>query len=361
MWLVLIALVVVVVILYHWKYKSWTHFSFTLFFLTCIPLVHGTFWKRLVRAQKAPLPETGPAILIANHTCSADPLFLYPGVSRLLSFLVTARHYNVHPLVKWVLDFQKCIAVRVSGPDVKAAMQGLQRLKEGRVVALFPEAGLTGVLTQKPRRARHGAAYLALKSGAPIFPAYISGGPQTDQLLPSWLVRSTMQAHVYFGPEVDLSAYRGKPITKRVLEEVSCLLMNKIWELQPPSEPPKKPFTIPKEVNMATDLTSKKCVPCEGGVPTLTADEVSTFLKDVNGWEVIDDGKAIRRKWQMKNFVQCLDFCNKVGELAEAEGHHPDLHLTGYRNVAIEISTHAIGGLSENDFILAAKIDRVSP
>ncbi|MGF1582193.1 MAG: 4a-hydroxytetrahydrobiopterin dehydratase [Gemmataceae bacterium] len=111
-----------------------------------------------------------------------------------------------------------------------------------------------------------------------------------------------------------------------------------------------------------TDLTAKKCVPCEGGVPTLTPEEIEKFGKEVHAdWKVINDGKMIRRDWKLKNFVDSLAFLNKVGEVAEDEAHHPDLHLTGYREVAIEIMTHAIGGLSENDFILAAKIDKIAP
>lgn len=109
----------------------------------------------------------------------------------------------------------------------------------------------------------------------------------------------------------------------------------------------------------AEQLVQKKCVPCEGGVPKLTRDEAMQFLARVPGWQLSDDGQKVRREWRMKNFMAGIRFLNKVAELAENEGHHPDLHLVGYRNVAIEIWTHAIGGLSENDFILAAKIDQV--
>jgi 4a-hydroxytetrahydrobiopterin dehydratase len=76
-------------------------------------------------------------------------------------------------------------------------------------------------------------------------------------------------------------------------------------------------------------------------------------------WKLTADGQRIRREWRVKNFLTGLDFFDRVGRLAEEEGHHPDLHLAGYRNVTIEISTHAINGLSENDFILAAKIDQL--
>ncbi len=107
----------------------------------------------------------------------------------------------------------------------------------------------------------------------------------------------------------------------------------------------------------AEELTRKKCVPCEGGVPALSEAEVDALLTNFPGWAKVEGGKRIRREWRVKNFMAAMGFFNKVAELAEAEGHHPDLHLVGYRNVAIEIWTHAIGGLSENDFILAAKID----
>lgn len=104
-------------------------------------------------------------------------------------------------------------------------------------------------------------------------------------------------------------------------------------------------------------LIAKHCVPCEGGVPVLTPEQVRAHQQAVPAWSVTAAGKRIRREWKAKDFTAALDFFARIGQVAEAEGHHPDLHLTGYRNVAVEISTHAIGGLSENDFILAARID----
>lgn len=109
----------------------------------------------------------------------------------------------------------------------------------------------------------------------------------------------------------------------------------------------------------AEQLTRKKCAPCEGGVPPLSAKEAQELASNVEGWAISADGKVIRREWTAKNFVAAMEFLNTVAELAEEDGHHPDLHLVGYRNVAIELTTHAIGGLSENDFILAAKINQV--
>jgi 4a-hydroxytetrahydrobiopterin dehydratase len=79
----------------------------------------------------------------------------------------------------------------------------------------------------------------------------------------------------------------------------------------------------------------------------------------VEGWRLAEDGRRIRRGWTARNFLAAIDFFNKVATLAEQEGHHPDLHLEGYRHVTIELWTHSIGGLSENDFILAAKINQL--
>lgn len=109
-----------------------------------------------------------------------------------------------------------------------------------------------------------------------------------------------------------------------------------------------------------TPLQQRQCVPCEGGVPKLERTEAESLLAQLDGWQLDDDATTIYRKRAFKNFVEALGYLNEVGRLAEEDQHHPDLHLTGYRNVRVELTTHAIGGLSENDFILAAKIDQLS-
>ena len=110
---------------------------------------------------------------------------------------------------------------------------------------------------------------------------------------------------------------------------------------------------------MPQDLVNKKCKPCEGGVPVLTRDQAKDYLKGLPGWALNVDGKAIRTEYVMKNFLTAVSLIQKIAEVAEREGHHPDIHLTGYRKLAIELSTHAVGGLTENDFILAAKINQL--
>jgi 4a-hydroxytetrahydrobiopterin dehydratase len=106
-------------------------------------------------------------------------------------------------------------------------------------------------------------------------------------------------------------------------------------------------------------LTQKKCVPCEGGVPKYSSAEAEQQIQKLGGWQLIKNGERIRKEWTVKNFMAGMKFFNDVASVAEKEQHHPDLHLVSYRNVAIELWTHAIGGLSENDFILAAKIDEL--
>ncbi len=105
-----------------------------------------------------------------------------------------------------------------------------------------------------------------------------------------------------------------------------------------------------------SDLTSKKCVPCSIGAIPLDAEEIQIFLKDLDkDWEV-EENKKIERKFKLKDFKEALEFTNKVGELAEEEGHHPSICLA-WGQVVVTLWTHKIKGLHENDFILAAKID----
>jgi 4a-hydroxytetrahydrobiopterin dehydratase len=113
-------------------------------------------------------------------------------------------------------------------------------------------------------------------------------------------------------------------------------------------------------LNIINDLSSRKCVACEGGVAPLSREEAAILLKQVPGWKLALDGKSIKRQYTLKNFMEIIHLVNKVAEIAESEGHHPDLHITDYRNLEINLSTHVIGGLSQNDFIMAAKIDKLS-
>lgn len=102
-------------------------------------------------------------------------------------------------------------------------------------------------------------------------------------------------------------------------------------------------------------LAKMKCTACEGGTPPMEKKEIEENLKKVGGWEVVD-GNAIKKTYNFKDFRQALDYTNKIGEIAEDEGHHPDITLS-WGKVQVRLTTHAVGGLSMNDFILAAKYD----
>lgn len=107
------------------------------------------------------------------------------------------------------------------------------------------------------------------------------------------------------------------------------------------------------------DLAKKRCKSCEGGMPPATKEEAEMLLKRVNNWTLSEDGKRISKNFTFKDFAGALAFANKVGAIAEEEGHHPDLFV-GWGKVRVELTTHALKGLSENDFILAAKIDKIT-
>lgn len=109
------------------------------------------------------------------------------------------------------------------------------------------------------------------------------------------------------------------------------------------------------------DLTKKKCVPCEGGTKPLTSleREFNIYHEQVPDWEIIDQEKKLEKKFKFKDFKEALAFVNKVGEIAESENHHPNICLYSWNKVKITLTTHAIGGLSINDFILAYRISQI--
>ncbi len=106
-----------------------------------------------------------------------------------------------------------------------------------------------------------------------------------------------------------------------------------------------------------SELTKKKCISCEGYGSSMGDEEALKYIKKVNGWSIIDN--KIEKNFKLKNFVEAMKFVNKVALIAEDEGHHPDIHLYGWNKVKIITFTHALSGLTENDFILAAKIDEI--
>ena len=109
---------------------------------------------------------------------------------------------------------------------------------------------------------------------------------------------------------------------------------------------------------VTNDLTKQHCVPCEGGVDPLAGRDLELLLGSVKNWALVD-GKKISKELKFNGFVEAMKFVNRVAEIAESEGHHPDIFIS-YNKVRFELTTHAIKGLSQNDFILAAKIDEIT-
>ncbi len=105
------------------------------------------------------------------------------------------------------------------------------------------------------------------------------------------------------------------------------------------------------------DLLKKKCVPCEGkGMKPLSKADAQDYLDEISGWTLDQDAKKISKEYKFQDFIGAINFVERVADVAEMEGHHPDIHIH-YNKVLLELWTHAIGGLSENDFIVAAKVD----
>jgi 4a-hydroxytetrahydrobiopterin dehydratase len=108
-----------------------------------------------------------------------------------------------------------------------------------------------------------------------------------------------------------------------------------------------------------SELASRECVPCRGGVPPLKGEPIAVLLAQLDGWEAINE-HHLKKEYNFKNFREAMAFVNRVGEVAEEQGHHPDICF-GWGKAEIKIWTHKIDGLTESDFILAAKIDQVAP
>lgn len=106
---------------------------------------------------------------------------------------------------------------------------------------------------------------------------------------------------------------------------------------------------------MMNDLASRDCVPCRGGVPPLGKQEIKNLIKELDGWKVVEN-HHLRKSFVFENFREALELVNRIGALAEAQGHHPDIFF-GWGHAEVSIWTHKIDGLTESDFILAAKID----
>lgn len=108
------------------------------------------------------------------------------------------------------------------------------------------------------------------------------------------------------------------------------------------------------------ELHTIRCVGCEGGIPPLTSDEIKKYLREVKDWEVSADEKFIKRRFTFKNFYKTMAFVNAIAWIANQENHHPDMEV-GFNYCTVKYTTHAVNGLTQNDFVCAAKIDKLEP
>jgi 1-acyl-sn-glycerol-3-phosphate acyltransferase len=159
-------------------------------------------WHQLRTEGWAPLPEAGPAILISNHTCGIDHMLLQAASRRLLGFMI-AREYFESRWLHGICSFIGCIPVNRNGRDVAAIRAALRALGEGRVVPIFPEGTIVPASGRRLGALRPGTAYIAIRAGVPVVPAYIIGTPPTDEILESLATPS--RARLYFGEPIDLS------------------------------------------------------------------------------------------------------------------------------------------------------------
>lgn len=195
--------------------------------------VYSQLWHRCSYRGPVPWPRHGPMLLVSNHASSSDPALLVGTSPRYIGFIAATEHFRSNRLFHWYMSTLGCVPVRRDGRDPVAARQALRRLLAGGAVGVFPESNLAGVERGRLRPGKHGAAFLALASGAPVYPVYIAGGPRTHHLLQAWMWPSKKAVRVYFGPAVDLSAYQGQRRTRAVLEEVTLKLMQQIEALKP--------------------------------------------------------------------------------------------------------------------------------
>lgn len=195
-----------------------------------VMIAYCALWHRLKTNGWAPLPEHGPALLIANHTCGIDHVLLQGGCRRILGFII-AREYYEWNLIHWFCQLVGCIPVNRDGRDLQAIRAALRALEEGRVVPIFPEGRITPASGRVLGEFLPGAAYLALRAGVPVYPAYIHGTPETDQIGES--LRTPSHSFVTFGPPIDLSGLGPRDAgDKEAQAEVSRRFRSALLDLQ---------------------------------------------------------------------------------------------------------------------------------
>ena len=209
---------------------------------------------QLVVENEPPLPRFGPALLIANHTCGIDHLILQAGTPRVLGFIIAQEFYD-HPIYHPFCKLIGCIPVKRDGRDQAALRAALRALKEGRVVQIFPEGRINPTSGREFLDPKPGAAFIALRAGVPVVPAYISGTPATNEIGKS--LSTPSHARLVFGPPIDLSdltGARSHADERAALEVASRRMMDALRALRDRSLGDGPMATIPAPLTQEAPL-----------------------------------------------------------------------------------------------------------
>ncbi len=202
------------------------------------PMLRGLWWlnalycglvHRLEAPRLAPLPESGPALLIANHTCGVDNLLLQASCRRVLGFLI-AREWFEFWLCRPFCRILGCIPVRRDGQDLGAARAALRALEQGRVVPIFPEGKILPSSGLQIGEGKAGAAFLAMHAKVPVIPAYIRGTPPTEDVFKA--LHWPSRARVVYGEPISPAEFEGVPSDREALQRVTERLMDAIRDLR---------------------------------------------------------------------------------------------------------------------------------
>lgn len=221
------------------------------------------FWHRLEVKTRPTLPVEGPAILISNHTCCIDHMLLQAATGRLLGFLIAKELYEFW-FFRPFCRVGGCIPVRRDGNDVAAMRAALRVLGEGRVVPIFPEGRILPTSGRDLGEAKPGVAFIALRAGVPVIPAYVCGTPATNKVVRSYLTPS--HARVYFGPPIDLSDLTedGKverdsfpEVTRRLMGAIRALRDQAAADGGAPFDRPSTPTALPDRVTTHAERSER--------------------------------------------------------------------------------------------------------
>lgn len=307
------------------------------------------------------IPERPPYIVASNHMSGIDPPVLEIAIEKKIIWMTKAENFTDYFGYFGLFSRFNTFSVARGTPDRSALNEAVKLLSQGEVVGILPE-GTRGrdrfgnVDRLKPFRG--GIVYVATRADVPILPIGIKG---TEEVFRDLIKGNFLfpEIKVRIGEPFHLEPVEGR-MTKREREERLGVVRQRISELLPQKYLAQNPSA---RIEMAMGLASKKCVPCEGGTPPFSKEEVEKYLAQTPGWELVKDEKRrlkIQREFKFATYLQGAAFIQKIARIAEDQDHHPEIFL-GWRRARVEFFTHAIGGLSENDFIMAAKINRLAP